>query len=220
MTRITTEEQWRRDGAPHALALPIAQIHGQLVTMFGSAAVAEAVGTLGDPRHLSAKLPEDHCPFSQTGWPIYSPYPAIHAIDDQLPGFRRRYEWYIDQRRRGWAMWVKYINLDHLHYSWQPTEARRTSTDDPSHGHLSIRSDWTLQSIANDWPTQRYGYAGAAVRVLQKMLNIGHGEHLTTDGIFLAKTQAAVQRFQERRKLTVDGVAGPMTRIALAVASS
>lgn len=63
--------------------------------------------------------------------------------------------------------------------------------------------------------TLRYGSTGAQVELLQLALNrAGYGP-LTTDGMFGARTQAALMRFQRDYGLTADGIAGPRTNRAL-----
>ena len=71
-------------------------------------------------------------------------------------------------------------------------------------------------------PIVRYGSRGATVQELQTRLNIwiartpGAGlAPLVADGIFGAKTLAAVRAFQRSRGLQVDGVVGPLTWGAL-----
>lgn len=64
-------------------------------------------------------------------------------------------------------------------------------------------------------PTLRTGSTGDNVQYLQQILNkIGYGP-LTADGVFGAKTEAAVKKFQKAFKLTVDGIVGPKTWNAL-----
>lgn len=57
----------------------------------------------------------------------------------------------------------------------------------------------------------RFGSKGADVGFLQRCL------HISDDGSFGPKTEAAVKRFQRDHKLTVDGVVGPKTWAALRV---
>jgi len=69
-----------------------------------------------------------------------------------------------------------------------------------------------------EMPTIRKGMSGTAVKVLQRML-LANGCTLPrygVDGDAGAETIAAVKAFQTTRKLTVDGVAGPLTWAALA----
>jgi peptidoglycan hydrolase-like protein with peptidoglycan-binding domain len=70
------------------------------------------------------------------------------------------------------------------------------------------------------WPVLRQGANSAwpkvTVRSLQYLLN-AHGAKLTADGVFGAKTKAAVAAFQRARHLPADGVASAKTWGALAV---
>ena len=69
-------------------------------------------------------------------------------------------------------------------------------------------------------PTRpRRGDRGELVKVVQNLLN-AHGYSLDVDGVFGAKTDAAVRDFQTRHALTVDGIAGPLTTAALSTPSS
>ena len=54
--------------------------------------------------------------------------------------------------------------------------------------------------------TLRQGDKGQQVKVLQKLLG-----GLTVDGSFGGKTEAAVEAYQRKNKLAVDGVAGSKT---------
>ena len=71
-------------------------------------------------------------------------------------------------------------------------------------------------------PILRFGSRGPVVQELQARLNLwlartpGTGmAPLAMDGIFGAKTLAAVRAFQRSRGLQVDGVVGPLTWGAL-----
>ncbi len=59
-----------------------------------------------------------------------------------------------------------------------------------------------------------YGSQGAAVKQLQTALN-GAGYGLAVDGIYGAKTQAAVRDYQRKNGLSVDGIAGTQTQSKL-----
>lgn len=60
----------------------------------------------------------------------------------------------------------------------------------------------------------RIGQRGEEVRRLQAALNAA-GARLAEDGIFGRATEIAVEQFQERSGLVVDGIAGPRTLAAL-----
>jgi len=64
-------------------------------------------------------------------------------------------------------------------------------------------------------PTLRKGSSGAAVRTLQARLNTLGFNVGAVDGIFGAKTDAAVRAFQRSRGLVADGIVGPKTWAAL-----
>ena len=63
--------------------------------------------------------------------------------------------------------------------------------------------------------TIKNGSRGADVKTLQSKLNEIGKYGLTVDGIFGAKTEAAVKDFQKKNKLGVDGIVGPQTWTAL-----
>ena len=64
--------------------------------------------------------------------------------------------------------------------------------------------------------TLKNGSKGHAVKELQQKLN-HHGAHLSVDGDFGPKTEAAVKHFQHTHNLAADGVVGPKTQHALHV---
>ena len=64
-----------------------------------------------------------------------------------------------------------------------------------------------------------YGSQGSDVTELQKLLN-QNGYNLSTDGIYGAKTQAAVKDYQKKNNLAVDGIVGNNTWGALTKAQS
>jgi peptidoglycan hydrolase-like protein with peptidoglycan-binding domain len=56
---------------------------------------------------------------------------------------------------------------------------------------------------------------GVRVQALQaKLLTLGYDPG-TADGLFGAKTKAAVQKFQTDKGLVADGIVGPLTQAAL-----
>ena len=73
--------------------------------------------------------------------------------------------------------------------------------------------------MATNYSQLSYGSKGDEVKTLQEMLN-SNGYKLDVDGNFGPKTQAAVKDYQNKNKLTVDGVVGKNTWGALSGASS
>ena len=60
-------------------------------------------------------------------------------------------------------------------------------------------------------PTIKKGSTGNPVRRAQKRLTLGGYDTGGVDGIFGARTEAAVKHFQKDRGLTQDGIVGPKT---------
>jgi hypothetical protein len=148
---------WDRNGRPWREATPIKAIAD---TLRGH---GYTVYTLGDDSHLTADQPEDHAPFSATGWPKTSPYPYVHALDIMppttagLPSLAQLGAQLYADRQFGTASWLKYMNWEPsgpngpcFHDEWQPGHTRSDSTD-RGHIHISIRSDYTTSSAAANY---------------------------------------------------------------------
>lgn len=213
---ITNQAQWERAGAPHELAVPIAEIKAEIERRLPRTSVGTHLGTLGDTRHLSANPPQDHTPYSATGWPEPNIYPFVCACDWSGVGYVAFGQHFIHMKTAGLATWVKYVNLLGKHYQWEPGETVGPSTDGPTWTHLSVRSDWTHTSIAHSWPTTSKK-GGAGTWALQQLLNLNMGTSIAEDGKFGPITDSSLRAFQTHARLAVDGVAGPATRVALAV---
>lgn len=69
----------------------------------------------------------------------------------------------------------------------------------------------TIEETVADYPTLKMGSTGTYVKKLQKKLNSLKYNCGTADGVFGAKTLAAVKKFQKKKKLTVDGIVGKKT---------
>lgn len=143
---------WVRDGRPFQLALPVRQYRDRLVA---AGWALTTIGTIGDEAHLQAPRPEDHTPFSVTGWPNHSPYPIVHAIDVSGPGAAGMSTpavaaGWIEAARLGRTPWVKYIVWQAKRYDvrndWRPVE----SSGHYDHVHVSFRTDYTHSSIG-EW---------------------------------------------------------------------
>ncbi len=152
--------QWDSAGRPWKISKPVKAIgdrlraHGYVVYFLGA----------DDETHLKSDLPEDHTPFSRTGWPKPNPYPWITALDVMPPrkGQKSKIDGkplpslqalgkriHADKRDDHPGLrWLKYLNWEPdrdwggrcWHDSWQPTHLRRTSTD-RGHIHASGRTD-------------------------------------------------------------------------------
>lgn len=74
-----------------------------------------------------------------------------------------------------------------------------------------VSSDTKNKPAATLYPTLRKGSRGTDVKKMQAKLNAKGFCAGANDGIFGAKTLAAVKAFQKANKLTVDGIAGQKT---------
>lgn len=145
---------WRDHGRPYALMRPAKALqrtlqgHGLTVYDYPNAA------------HLQANTPEDHTPFSVTGWPRASGYGIGHALDvmprNDSDAARRENanvaRQLIQDRDAGvpGVMWVKYINWTDERGNCQqvrwmdddhPLTHTTRSSSDRGHIHISGRSD-------------------------------------------------------------------------------
>lgn len=97
------------------------------------------------------------------------------------------------------------------------TKKETTSTTQTSNQKVTTSSSASTANTGR-WPINlKQGMSGSAVKELQIMLSLV-GYYLGdsgTDGIFGAKTKAAVLLFQSRNGLKADGIVGPKTRVAL-----
>jgi hypothetical protein len=141
---------WIRSGQQWRLARPLAALRDRL-RRYGY-----TVYDIGDNRHLDHIPPEDHTPYSETGWPGTTPYGWVTAIDIMppekpgLPSLQALGGRIYADMQSGYAgvQWLKYMNWGPssnntaVHDRWEPTH-ERSSSGDAGHAHLSCRSDAT-----------------------------------------------------------------------------
>jgi hypothetical protein len=149
--------RWNRAGRPAQLARPLARLRDRL------RAAGCTVYDIGNTTHLDHQPPEDHTPYSETGWPGPSPYGWIMAIDIMpppagrgLPSLQTLGRRLVDDRNGGAAPWIKYMNWGPVSDGtavqdrWMPSYQRRTSSD-TGHIHLSIRTDYHASTAFDDY---------------------------------------------------------------------
>jgi hypothetical protein len=155
MAGLATFGSWARAGRPAEVAQPISDLAATLRKH------GYTVYIQGDDAHMRAEPPEDHCPFSSTGWPVPNPYPWIHALDIMPPAAGSGLPSLADlaarirvdrQAGKPGVAWLKYINSTDpagacWHDAWMPEYQRRASTD-KGHIHISARSDCTHSAMA------------------------------------------------------------------------
>ena len=135
--------RWIARGSPFRLMTPAAALRDILRSH------GYTVYDIGNKQHLEAEPPEDHTPYSETGYPGRAQYGVGYAIDimppagSDLPSLARVGAQLLADRRAGVAgiSWLKYMNWEPgdgscWQDSWRPNYARRASTD-RGHIHLS-----------------------------------------------------------------------------------
>lgn len=142
-------KDWAAAGRPFKLAQPVDEYRHELLLAGWPKSL---LGTIGDEAHLQAEHPEDHCPFSVTGWPQPNEYPYVCALDvgaafingldvDQLVTY------WLAEARAGHTPWIKYINWQGYQYDVRRSWVRTAIGGHYDHAHISFRTDWTLNGI-------------------------------------------------------------------------
>lgn len=143
---------WVAAGRPWRLVRPVYDVRRAFIA---AGWPAGAIGTIGDETHLQADRPQDHTPFSVTGWPVTHPYPYVTAIDVSHGGVRESalddiVLYWIEQAEEGLTPWVKYITYKgfrvDVRNGWTPV----TASGHYDHAHVSMRSDHVDTTIG-DW---------------------------------------------------------------------
>lgn len=159
---------WVEDGSPWKFSTPVAAMGNKLREH------GYTVYFQGNESHLKKAKPEDHTPFSATGWPGKSPYPYCMAGDimppspgqkskltgKPLPSLQALGKQLFDDKQSGFAgaRFLKYMNWEPeanyngpcYHDMWMPDHERIGSTD-RGHIHYSCRSDFYLSMTANGY---------------------------------------------------------------------
>lgn len=140
---------WDRLGRPYKVARPIAYM-----VAYAKAHGVPWLGTLGsdDARHLQAPWPEDHCPFSFTGWPLALPLATpvdgerywVCACD--LGNEQGLGAAILRDARAGHLPWLKYMNVAGRNYAYADG-FRNGAPNADEHIHLSCFSDDLLTDI-------------------------------------------------------------------------
>ncbi|MET9303191.1 hypothetical protein ABZX66_28110 [Micromonospora aurantiaca] len=155
---------WIADGSPFRLMTPARDLRDIL------RGHGYTVYDIGNRSHLEADPPEDHTPFSATGFPGKAKYGVGYALDVMppkdgqrskvdglpLPSLQQLGAQLLADRKAGVAgiKWLKYMNWEPernnggpcYHESWQPSYARRSSTD-RGHIHLSGLTGYETSTI-------------------------------------------------------------------------
>ncbi|MDG4792021.1 hypothetical protein O7626_40105 [Micromonospora sp. WMMD1102] len=159
---------WISRGSPFTLMRPAAKLRDRL------RAHGYTVYDIGNREHLEHEPPEDHTPYSETGWPGKAKYGVGYAIDimppksgarskltgQPLPSLQRLGAQMVADRNAGipGIRWLKYMNWEPqrdnggpcYQDSWKPNHARRSSSD-RGHIHQSGATGFETSSIGDDY---------------------------------------------------------------------
>jgi len=142
---------WESQGRPWRLATPLLDMVAKL-----KAAYPQLVyGTLGDDAHLNAVPPEDHTPFSATGYPNTSPYPVVHALDvmhhpESGVDAGKLFAYWLAEAKAGRMPWLKYLIWQARIYDVRNGWRAQASSGHFDHVHLSARTD-AENTHLGDW---------------------------------------------------------------------
>jgi hypothetical protein len=164
--------RWVAAGRPARVARPVDQLQSRA----RSAGVA-VLGVIGNTDHLTAKLPEDHTPFSATAWPVPLPGYVITAIDLADGPWMDRM---LADARNGLLPWLKYLNFRRGNYSVKRGWQRVANSD--THGHVSIRSDHTYTDIGPYNPFTG-ATTGGTMAADQETINLHRWTHEVYQGL-------------------------------------
>lgn len=223
---------WVKAGKPYVRARPTMECL-KLIQGYGY-----TVYDYPDDPHLTASPPEDHTPFSATGWPIASKRWVGHAIDIMppsaaaiaagaipLPQLARQI---IRDKNAGvpGTGWIKYMNWTDeegvcRQERWMPDHETRSSTD-KGHIHISGRSDKDTSDevTATGWdPVRRatMDYTEAQMRAFPWQYN-GRGISATTPLAALDEILKAVRNIPAMQS-TIAGLTTTVQTLAEALAA-
>lgn len=144
--------EWVKAGEPYEPCRPVREFVDLLRSK------GYTVYHRGDTPHMEAVPPEDHTPFSATGWPIASKRWIGHALDIMPDGpidlTTLAMRIIADKVANvNGTQWIKYINWtdshgETWHYAWKPG-LTKTSSNDKGHIHISARSDMDTSDVVS-----------------------------------------------------------------------
>jgi hypothetical protein len=142
---------WVADGRPVIPALPVRETVERFEARYPGA--KPILGWYTNDAHLKAATPEDHTPFSETGWPVPNPYPYVCATD-LMPysayDLDEVFAYWLAEARAGRTPWVKYlIYKDRIYTIWRGFVADVYRGAYHNHIHMSVLTTWVDRSIGS-----------------------------------------------------------------------
>jgi hypothetical protein len=149
---VAAYSTWENQGRPLDPAQPIREVVEALQAAYPAAAAEYLFSWYADESHYQSSYPEDHTPFSYTGWPHANPWWFVHATDimhrpDLGVDCNAIFAWWIAAARAGEVPWLKYIIWQGLLYDvrngWEPVG----NSGHFDHIHISARTDYTAAGL-------------------------------------------------------------------------
>jgi len=138
--------QWVSAGKPLTPCIPIRQVVERLKLAFPKAAAKNLFSWYANDAHYEAEPAQDHTPFSQTGWPLPSPWYVVFATDimhrpDLGVDCHKLFAYWIAEARAGRMRWLKYLIWQGKSYDVRNEWAPRSASGHFDHIHMSTRTD-------------------------------------------------------------------------------
>jgi hypothetical protein len=134
---LTVYYSWDNLGRPLTPAWPIREFVGKMKLAFPTAAATSLFGWYADESHYQTNFPEDHTPFSVTGWPEADPPWWVCATDvmhrpDLGVDCGVLVPYWLAEARAERMPWLKYLiwqaQMYDVRNEWEPVETSATST--------------------------------------------------------------------------------------------
>lgn len=182
---------WVAAGKPVVPAQPTREYVERLKVEFPAAASKNLFSWYANDSHYKANPPQDHTPYSATGWPGTSPRWIVFATDvmhrpDLGVDCFELFSYWLAEAKAGRSPWVKYIiwqaKLYDVRNGWAPTN----NDDHYDHVHLSFRTDYQFAHLGT-WsvvPNAQGGPEMTDVLVRQPTSQGGDGTVWLADGMW------------------------------------
>lgn len=145
---------WDKLGRPLDPARPIREVVERLNKAYPRAAAAHLFSWYANEAHYQAVPPQDHTPFSQTGWPLPSPQWWVFATDvmhrpDLGVDCNLLFPYWLAEAKAGRMPWLKYLIWRAQLYDVRNRWAPQANSGHFDHIHLSARTDHQYTSLGS-----------------------------------------------------------------------
>lgn len=140
-------QQWVNAGRPLTPARPVRDVVDRMKVAYPKAAAKNIFSWYANEAHYTAVPPQDHTPFSATGWPGVSPRWYVFATDimhrvDLGVDCNVLFPYWLKEAKAGRFPSLKYIIWQARLYSVQNNWNSQANSDHFDHIHLSFRTDF------------------------------------------------------------------------------